>query len=164
MCLRSSLTSLAVLGIVGCSLLLALVAAAADPVIVDTRVPVSGVIADPCTTDPILFSEVVHTKDQMFTSGSQVHHAVEVNTENAKAQSVSGAVAYTLSKQLTIVTNADSGFTPFEVLIEEDYIVTRLGEATGVADDFRMKVLLKVTINANGAITNATFDIRAACN
>ena len=162
--MRLRLTSLATLSLFGSiagAVLLSPTAAAQDPVIVETRVPISGVTSDPCTGDSIMFTEVLHTKEQMFTSGAQIHYALEVNTENAKAQSVLGDAAYVLSTQFTSVTNANSDFAPYEVLYEEDDIVNRLG--AGVADDFRMKFLFKVTINARGATTAVNLDVRAEC-
>jgi hypothetical protein len=138
--------------------------AAADPAITFDQ-PISGVVVNSCTGEPVAIEGKLHTKQSGSVTATGIKYQIEMNLAGVKGVTPAGA-RYVETTQSTDVSHAefDPGGNVQQNLEMSDHLI-RLGEDRSfvMGDDFYLKVLAHLTVNANGVPTVSRYDLRSDC-
>jgi hypothetical protein len=140
--------------------------AAASPVtVVETHEPFSSTQINPCTGELVAFQGFFHTKEHFDpTSSGTTHVSIEFNLEDVKGVGLTSGAQYIFVQAVSDTLNASGPF-PFETTTEASAHMIRQGEdgALVTGDDFYVKVIRHLTINANGVVTADRFELNLDC-
>jgi hypothetical protein len=149
---------------VGAALALVLPAGkAAAQANVDTHMPISAVVTNPCTGEAFQGSGFIHIK--IFESFDPNYHvSMEANVESFQGVTASG-VMYVLPEQLASHTIADSNGLPVNATDEEMAQIIRQGEdgSLVMGDDFFVRISSHFTYNGNGDLTADFSNVTTEC-
>ncbi|MFL5311378.1 MAG: hypothetical protein ACJ79H_13085 [Myxococcales bacterium] len=149
---------------VGAALALLLPATkAAAQATVDTHMPISAVLTNPCTGETFQGSGFTHVK--VFESfDPNFHVSMEANVESFQGVTATG-VRYVVPEQLSSHTIADTDGVPANGTDEEFVHLIRQGEDGSfvAGDDFFLRISAHFTYNGNGDLTASFSDTTAEC-
>jgi hypothetical protein len=149
---------------VGAALALLLPASrAAAQATVDTHVPISAVLTNPCTGEAFAGSGFIHVKVfEVFAPN--YHVSMEANVESFQGVTITG-VRYVVPEQLSSHTIADTNAVPANGTDEEMAQLIRQAEDGSLVtgDDFFVRISSHFTYNGNGDLTASFSDMTAEC-
>jgi hypothetical protein len=152
-------------GLVAAVIGLALPAAASAESVRETEniiVPIAGTVPNPCTGEAVAVTGYLHLQAGVtFTDGVLTHSEVHVNLQGVSGVALVTGARYADSENSNEVMN----FNPpqSEETTELTTNLVRQGESVTM-DDFHSKLLIHVTINANGVPTAEVVIDRSRCN
>jgi hypothetical protein len=129
---------------------------------VSLRVPISGVVPNPCG-QPVTVSGTIHvvghtTEDQ----AGGVHFASHINAQRVQGVDASGnryVVHNVINDRYSL--NAAKGAATTDTFTRAAHIIRRGEDAED--DDFLLHMTLHVTINADGEVTAEVVETRIEC-
>jgi hypothetical protein len=139
-------------------------AAVADPV--ETRLPFSDILFNPCTGELLVAEGVIHvvTRSEVAPDGS-THNSVHANLQGVKGIALATGARYVVQQNLEGGGNADFDFAPSttHLTIREHYV--RQGEDGALIedDDFFSMFHFQLTINADGVPTVVRLEEDVKC-
>jgi hypothetical protein len=153
------------LGVVAATVLI--VVSAAGGATSDTQtytVPfVPPVLFNPCHSEFVMLTGTMHVKVHS-TVGSDGRMHVEATVSDASVKGVTLAgVRYVENSTETSTTNDSADTAPSEATVTANSNLIRLGE-DGTVDDYRVRSIVHMTIDANGVPTADKSDATAYCN
>lgn len=141
------------LGVVAAAGLLATASASAESV--ETRMPFSELITNPCTGEEFLAEGFVQmTAATTFSTSGGFHDRFHVNTKGMTAKSLVTGVKYVVQQEWNVGTNAHDEQSTIRHILKERYV--RAGEDGTLVedDDFYAYFHLHITVNAQGTPTS----------
>ena len=136
---------------------------AAAQAIVDTHVPISGPVNNPCTGETLQGSGFEHLK--IYESFAPNYHvSMEANLESFQATTITG-VRYVVPEQLSCHTIADTDAVPANATYEATAQLIRQAEDGSfvMGDDFYLRISAHYTYNGNGDLTASFSDMTMEC-
>lgn len=136
---------------------------AAAQAIVDTHIPVSAVLTNPCTGETLQGSGFEHVK--IYESFAPNYHvSMEANVESFQATTITG-VRYVVPEQLSSHTIADTDAVPANSTDEAIAQLIRQAEDGSLVtgDDFYLRFSAHFTYNGNGDLTASFSDLTMEC-
>ena len=136
---------------------------AAAQATVDTHMPISAVLTNPCTGETFQGSGFIHLK-VFETFDPNFHVSMEANVESFQGVTATG-VKYVVPEQLSSHTIADTDGVPANGTDEEMAQLIRQGEDGSLVtgDDFFIRVSAHFTYNGNGDLTASFSDMTTEC-
>ena len=136
---------------------------AAAQATVDTHVPVSAVLTNPCTGEAFQGSGFIHVKVFQVLDPN-FHVSMEANVESFQGVTATG-VKYVVPEQLSSHTIADTDAVPANGTDEEIAQLIRQGEDGSLVtgDDFFIRISAHFTYNGNGDLTASFSDLTTEC-
>ena len=150
--------------LVGTSLSIFLpVSKAAAQAAVDTHVPISAAVSNPCTGEAVHGSGFLHMK--IYEAFDPNYHvSIEANVESFQGTTLTG-VRYVVPEQLSSHTIADADGLPVNSTVEEIAQLIRQAEDGSLVagDDFYFRFSSHYTYNGNGDLTASFSDLTTEC-
>ncbi len=145
-----------ILGVIVVAAAALAVAASAAAVGTSARTPISEVLVNPCTGEPIVAEGFVHiTSDFTVTPDGRLHDRYHLNMEGMTAKTATG-VKYVVVEQWNVGTNAHEDQATVRHVFKQHFVRTRDDGTFVFGDDFYAYFHLHLTLNANGTPTAFT--------
>ena len=165
--LINTLRALLVTSVIALGMGLGANSVAADSAVVTTT-PIAASFTNTCTGEIVMYTATQHTKVHVVATDQHDQGAVEVNYQDGKGVTVTGATYISKFNAVSVFNSGVDSATTSIIRVTEH--LTRLKEdplavlPAQTGDDLVVTITEKLTVNANGSVTaDRPFDVVVEC-